>query len=98
MQVRVLSGALEIDMKKKPEDATIEEVLSDVCYWEDIDSALIVSSTEEGGAFVMEYDGGRWASAPTLKEALIKLQRMVFEKNPWMFDEDNREYHKLDWA
>lgn len=84
-------------MKKKPEDATIEEILWDMTNYEDIDSVLIISATENKGALVMEYDGYTNASAATLKEALVELHRKLIEKHPWLLEEGGDGYYELDW-
>ena len=39
-------------MKKKPEDATVEEILSDLVYYEDPDQILLLGTTENDGVTV----------------------------------------------
>lgn len=83
--------------KKSVKNASIEELLADICRWEDMDSALIVSSTEDGGAFVMTYDGEGGVVGPTLRVALIRFMMRSLKKHPWMLDDDEVELYRLDW-
>jgi len=82
---------------KKIDVASIEELLADICHHEDIESALIISTTKDKGAFVMGFDGipSMSFSGDTFREALIafgKASRERYEAK-W-FD----EYAKLDWT
>lgn len=55
------------------DDLTIEELLQKAVYWEDMDQALtIMPAGEDGGVFLMRYDGTRARTAATLREALIE--------------------------
>ena len=80
--------------KPKPEDATVEQLIKDISYWEDIKTAIhIIPRDSEGGVCVFDKELRQCATANTLKEALI----MLIEKNPnsYMLED---EFCTCDWS
>ncbi len=80
--------------KKKPEDATIEEIIFDMSSCEDIESLLLVGPAGfnlEDGFIVMEYDGAKETEGYTLKEAFISFFRT--SRKGQTFETD-----LLDWS
>lgn len=73
---------------RNPETATAEELLKDLTSYEDLDSALVVTTTGSGGVFIIPYNGGDYAMAigKTFKEALLNFGRAAYE--PWWDEED----------
>lgn len=85
-------------MKILTDEATIEQILSDMTYHEDIESSLTVMASEDGGVYVRTYDGYEDIEAPTLKEALIKLHVKWLKSidGDWLKDELERS--AIDWV
>lgn len=81
---------------KRPETATAEELLKDLTSYEDLDSALIVTTTRDGGVFIMPYEFSGHASGEgkTFKEALLNFGRAAYE--PW-WNEENFTF-EFDWG
>ncbi len=53
--------------------ATVEEIVSNLTYWEDPDLDIVITETETGGIRVMRRDHSKSYGGNTIKEALIRL-------------------------
>lgn len=80
---------------KKVKDATVEEILLDVTYHENMDSSLIIISNEDGSVFMTSYDGYYQYEVKTLKQCLIKKHSNYLNK---YCKDDWKEFNKLDWS
>ena len=47
-------------------DATVEQIISDIAYWEDIETSLRIMPTEDGGVYVESFGGDHCVRAETL--------------------------------
>lgn len=92
------------------EEATVEQLLSDVSYWEDPDQTLLMSPLDDhgNGVSLMDYEGRNYVEAPTLKEALIKFYVKTnckleddsdgISRSGFIFYEDEIESNTCDWV
>jgi hypothetical protein len=82
----------------KAQDATIEQLLVDVCCWEDMSSAIILMPADDKGSsvYICNYEGREDQVRPTLKEALIAKHLDWLNRSHWDYDED--DYRTLDWS
>jgi hypothetical protein len=81
----------------KAQDATIEQILSDTCCWEDPDSAIIIMPANKEGSsvYISSYNGDNGCEAATLREALIGRQLSYFSRSLSGY---HPEYYSLDWT
>ncbi len=78
--------------KDRVEESTVEAIFADLCYWEDMNTALMIIPTENGGIQVINYNGNREAQGDTLKEALINFGRSI----PYISEEPDE--YELNWG
>jgi hypothetical protein len=79
----------------KLEDATIEQILSDISYWEDPDQALLISSTRTGVYITCpgSYSAPEVESS-TLREGLIQFMIQILSNKNKSID---FSYYRIDW-
>jgi hypothetical protein len=78
-------------MKPKASEATVEQLLNDITYWEDPDSNLIVNTTEGGGIIVADHEWFFVGEGTTLKEAIIQF--MQRREKRWSGCNEHRKFN-----
>ena len=81
--------------KKKPEDATIEEIINDLSYYEDPDQLLYLGGSENGGVAISSIDFTLWAENKSLDAAIRDFARKSITPEDY---ERWGEHYKLDWS
>ena len=88
-------------MKKSVKHASIEEILHDVCYYEDPDTTVHVNTTEDAKVFVSDNEWGVCVVEDTMKKALIRFQLKKWESwgnSKERIMKDAEEFKELDWS
>lgn len=77
---------------KKPEDCTIEELISNLVYWEsDMNSSLVIHSEEDGSVNICRLEYATiYGQGKTLKEALIDFG--------YKEHIESINYYTIDWS
>lgn len=86
---------------KQVQDATIEEIISDIINYEDHDSFLTVAPNRHGAIELISSEGTFRVQALTFRDALIKFQlKQLYCSDPDL-DSDvefsDQASYKLDW-
>lgn len=90
-------------MKNKPQDATVEELIEDICYYEDPDTSLLVNFgyTDGFAITVCDIEGRNFSEGSTMKEALINFfvsSTIDLYKRLGYDLEEELDRYSLDWS
>lgn len=88
-------------MNNQVKNASVADILHDVCHYEDPDTSLLINTTEDGQVFVSDQEWNYAVIEETMEEALIKHQIRMWESLGYTKEQARKtseEFHELDWC